>query len=54
MPRRNKYNKPQGESPGVYCYEYSIKQNSYKQKKHLSLLKDALPEELGYPDSNQE
>ena len=32
MPRRNKYNKPQGESSGVYCYEYSIKQNSYKQK----------------------
>ena len=54
MPRRNKYNKPQGESPGVYCYEYSIKQNSYKQKKHLPLLKDALPYELGYPDSNQE
>ena len=55
MPRRNKYNKPQGFRPGVYCYEYSIKQNSYKQKKkHLSLLKDALPYELGYPDSNQE
>ena len=52
MPRRNKYNKPQGESSGVYCYEYSIKQNSYKQKKHLSLLKDA--NQLGYPDSNQE
>mgnify|MGYP006910408527 CR=1 FL=1 len=54
MPRRNKYNKPQGESSGVYCYEYSIKQNFYKQKKNLSLLKDALPYELGYPDSNQE
>lgn len=55
MPRRNKYNNPQGESSGGgYCYEYSIKQNSYKQKKHLSLLKDALPYELGYPDSNQE
>ena len=54
MPRRNKYNKPQGESSGVYCYEYSIKQNPYKHKKHLSLLKDALPYELGYPDSNQE
>ena len=54
MPRRNKYNKPQGESSGVYRYEYSIKQNPYKQKKHLSLLKDALPYELGYPDSNQE
>ena len=42
MPRRNKYNNPQGESSGGYCYEYSIKQNSYKQKKHLSLLKDGL------------
>ena len=54
MPRKSKYNTPQGEGSGVYCYESSVKQNSYKHKKHLSLLKDALTYELGYPDSNQE
>ena len=54
MPIKNKNKKPQDKNPGVKCYEDSIKQNSYKQKKHLSLLKDALPYELGYPDSNQE